>query len=362
MIEINGVQVVAGGRTILAVEHLAVARGERLAIIGPNGAGKSTLLRTIALLPRPAIGTVGIGGVVATSGNERALRRTIGVLFQEPMLFRGNVQRNVEMGLRFSGVSRDDCRLTVERWMDRLGIGHLARQRVDGLSGGESQRVALARALAPAPDILLLDEPFSALDATTRAAIAEDVIGWLGGTHGASVLVTHDLGEALAFGTTIGVLADGRLLQRGPTAEVMARPASLEAARLLGVENLVPGFVRDVPGGCVIDLGGWGRVAIGQTDHAEGDRVVLAIRAGAIRLLPMDRDLSEGWSGVSGRVLSIRPMPASNLVIIGGGEHVLQVAVPWARGWLPEVGEMVVAAFPREAAHCYPEVTSPASR
>lgn len=347
------VQIVRGGRTVLAVADLAVEADERVAIVGPNGSGKSTLLLTMALLHQPSAGTVHVGGELATRANARALRRHIGLVFQDPMLFRGSVRDNVGMAPRFNGIARDERERRVTGWLEHFGIAGLADRRADRLSGGEAQRVALARALVMEPSLLLLDEPFAALDPATRASVAADLVTWLGATRGAAVLVTHDLGEALAFGGTLGVLSSGAILQHGPAGEVMARPSSFEAARLLGVENLLPGrFVRDDRS--VVALDGWGDVRVGSAVADAGDAPVVLIRAGAIRLLPVDRPMPEGWSGLEGRVSEIGPMPASNRVVVRRGDHSLVVAVPWSRGWLPAIGEAVIAAVPPEAVHVVP--------
>ncbi len=222
LLELRGVVVRAGARTILDVPGLALQRGETLALVGPNGAGKSTLLRVAGLLVRPDAGEVLLdGGPV----REEALRRSSAAVFQRPLLRRATVAVNVESGLRFRGVGRGEARRRAQPWLERLGIAHLHDRPARLLSGGEGQRVSLARALATTPRILLLDEPFAALDESSRGRLVLDLRELLTESGIAAVFVTHDRREAAALAGRTAVLDRGRLLAVGPTDEILADQA-----------------------------------------------------------------------------------------------------------------------------------------
>src|SRR5215207_7589252 len=213
VLRLSGVIVRFGQRVILELPELTVAPGEVLAIMGPNGAGKSTLLHVAALLRRPERGEVWIAGQRATRHSERALRRRTAMVLQEPLLFDVSVVANAASGLRFRGMRRCDAEHRARAWLERFGVGHLAARNARTLSGGEAQRVSLARAFAVEPDLLVLDEPFAALDPATRETIVPDLAARLRETQTAAVIVTHDATDALALADRLLVLVDGRIAQ-----------------------------------------------------------------------------------------------------------------------------------------------------
>ena len=182
-------------------------------LVGPSGAGKSTLLRIIAGLVRPDAGRVVLGGRVLHDAHTDvpAFRRDVAYVFQEYALFPHlDVLDNVAYGLTARGVGRAQGHTVATEWLDRLGIAGLARARPRALSGGERQRVALARALAWKPRAVLLDEPFAAIDETTRARVRDELRVTLGALDVPVLLVTHDESDALAFGRPLVRLARGR--------------------------------------------------------------------------------------------------------------------------------------------------------
>ena len=236
LLELQGVRVVADGNPILHVEHLAIEPGATLGVLGANGAGKSTLLRVAGCLRRRERGELLLDGRPAGT---REIRAATAAVLQQPLLRRGTVRANVCTGLRFRGTSRAEARRRAAPWIDRLGLAVLAGRAVSSLSGGEMQRVSLARALALSPRLLLLDEPFSALDGPTRWELVADLADLLGETATAAMFVTHDPHEAVAVAGRIVIMVDGRVRQLGSVEEVMAAPADPECARLLGFENVV---------------------------------------------------------------------------------------------------------------------------
>jgi ABC-type sulfate/molybdate transport systems ATPase subunit len=299
LLELRDVAVVAGGRTILGLDHLALAPGETLSVLGANGAGKSTLLRVAGGLRTPARGELRLDGVPATAPQIRAVTAAV---LQRPLLRRGATARtNVETGLRFARVPREERRRRTDEWLVRLDLAGLADRRASALSGGEAQRVSIARALVLAPRILLLDEPFSALDAPTRAELLADLRDVLASIGAASLLVTHDRHEAAAIADRVAILHAGELRQLGPTASVLEHPADADCARLLGFENLLePRLASRLLGEPMRD-----RVALRARDVAVvpggdmgvvervlpfGERTRIATRVDGVRVLSDVRD------------------------------------------------------------------------
>ncbi|MHA6798204.1 sulfate/molybdate ABC transporter ATP-binding protein [Bounagaea algeriensis] len=229
--------------------RLEVSAGEVLGVLGPNGAGKSTLLSVLAGLLTPDAGSVLVDGaswVDAERGrNLPTHRRGVGLLAQEPLLFPHlTAEDNVAFGLRSGGLRRARARRRAGAWLSEVDADGLARHRPAALSGGQAQRVALARALAAEPGLLLLDEPLAALDVDAAPAMRTLLHRVLRQRARPSVLVTHDVLDAVVLADRIAVLVDGGIVEQGPTRQVLARPTDEFTARLTGV-NLVPGPVRE---------------------------------------------------------------------------------------------------------------------
>ena len=245
-----------------------VAPGECLAVAGPSGAGKTSLLRVAAGLLRPQYGLVEAGGETWLD-TRRGVdlppeRRRCGYLFQEYALFpHMSALQNVAYPLRGS-----DRRQRAAALLDRFGMSALADAHPRTLSGGERQRVALARALAREPDVLLLDEPLSALDARTRASAARELGALLRDAEVPAVLVTHDFAEAAALGDRVAIVDAGRMLQEGTPSDLAAAPQSAFVADFTGAVVLT-GTARGGPDGLThVALDGGG--AVTSTDRAAG--------------------------------------------------------------------------------------------
>jgi iron(III) transport system ATP-binding protein len=225
---------------VVAVDDvtLDVAHGEILALLGPSGCGKTTFLRLVAGFERPDLGTIVLGGrTVAGDGTfVRPEARRAGIVFQDYALFpHMTLAANVGYGVR--GRKRD----RVEEVLRLVGLSGLGDRYPYELSGGQQQRVALARALAPAPDIVLLDEPFSNLDAALRERVRGEVREILRAAGTTTIFVTHDQEEALSLADRVAVMQDGRLHQVGTPGEVYGRPADLFVAAFVGGANLLSG-------------------------------------------------------------------------------------------------------------------------
>ena len=228
---------------VLRGVELAVERGSLTAILGPSGSGKTTLLRVLAGLEQADRGQVNLAGKTVDDGRQflRPERRRVGYVPQEASLFPHlTVDQNVGFGI--SRQARRGAR--VSGLLEMVGLGGLGGRYPHELSGGQQQRVALARALAIDPQLLLLDEPFSALDPTLRASVREEVRGILADTGITTLLVTHDQEEALSVANQVAVLRDGRVAQFGTPQQLYTDPVDLDMARFLGDANLVDGTVE----------------------------------------------------------------------------------------------------------------------
>jgi molybdopterin-binding protein len=248
LLQLRDVLVEAGGRAILDVPSLDARPSQVLAVVGPNGAGKSTLLRVFGLLEQPSRGEVLFDGD-PVGGERLKYRRRMAVVFQEPLLFDMSVEGNVQTGLSLRGVTGREQKRRSDEWLERFGIAHLRGRSSRSLSGGEAQRTSLARAMVLEPEVLLLDEPFSSLDAPTRESLIDDLDAVLTERQVATVFVTHDRSEALRMGDRIAVLIGGRLRQVGSPNEVFSSPLDQEIAAFVGVENIIPGRVHSVADG-----------------------------------------------------------------------------------------------------------------
>ncbi|AWZ08997.1 ABC transporter permease [Streptomyces sp. ICC4] len=207
--------------------------GTTIAVVGENGAGKTTLLRALLGLTPRAYAELRLGDADVTALPPH--KRQVAWVPQDGALFPHlTALANTAYGLRARGVPRAEARAEAQAWLDRLGVGHLARRKPAQLSGGQAQRVALARALAARPRLLLLDEPLAALDQTTRARVRHTLRTHLAGFGGVCLIVTHDPVEAVSLADRVLVLADGRTLQDAPPSEVTRHPRSPWVARMLG--------------------------------------------------------------------------------------------------------------------------------
>ncbi len=222
---------------------LEVREGEVCALLGPSGCGKTTMLRLIAGFERPDAGTVRVGErLLAGEGTFVAPeRRRVGMVFQDYALFPHlSVGANVAYGL---GRGRHAAR--VAELLELVGMPGLEARMPSELSGGQQQRVALARALASTPELVLLDEPFSGLDASLRAQVRQEVRAILLAAGVTALFVTHDQEEALSLADTVAVMRDGRVEQVGTPEEVYGRPATRWVACFLGEADVLPGEAHD---------------------------------------------------------------------------------------------------------------------
>lgn len=232
-IQIHNLQIKRNETIALEIPSLSIERGETLTVVGPNGSGKSTLLLALARLLRPSQGEIVYGGKSLKQWDELEYRRKISFVFQSPLLMDMNVEQNVGLGLKFRGTPKEETQARVGKWMEQLGVQSLAKRRAGQLSGGEAQRVSLARAFALEPELLLLDEPFAALDPPTHTKLLNDLSALLKEDHRTAVFVTHNLSEATKLSQRIAVIIGGVLRQVGTARQIKSRPADERVAAFL---------------------------------------------------------------------------------------------------------------------------------
>ncbi len=275
--------------------EIACAPGEVLALVGPSGSGKSTVLRAIAGIYRPREGLVECGGETWLD-TEKTLdlpthQRAVGLVFQSYALFphmtaMGNVMASL------GHLPKDQRAEAAHGWLARVHLAGLEARRPAELSGGQQQRVAVARALARNPKVLLLDEPFSAVDRSTRQRLYRELAELRGEVRVPIMLVTHDLDEAARLADRMTILRQGRTLQSGPPHDVMARPASVEVARLVDLRNIFTARVkahRPETNATLIEWGPLTLEAAHRPDFAAGQSVAWSIPSARVVLHRRDR-------------------------------------------------------------------------
>ena len=264
-LQLRGIRKAFGAVPALRDCDLEVVKGEVMTLLGPSGCGKTTLLRTVAGFVVPDAGSVSIGGreMTLTPPN----RRSVGMVFQHYALFpHMTVFGNVAYGLRVRRRRRPEIEHRVREALELVELAALIERWPAQLSGGQQQRVALARVLVLEPEILLLDEPFGALDARLRQAMQVDLRRLVRRLGITTVFVTHDQDEALTLSDRIAVMRGGVIEQVGTPLEVYDRPATTHVADFVGLSNLLPGEARDgrieLAPGVVVPTGRTGRVTV----------------------------------------------------------------------------------------------------
>jgi iron(III) transport system ATP-binding protein len=337
-LQIKNLSVSFGGQEILHDVNLSVEQKELIAVLGSSGAGKSTLLRLIAGFEAPSAGEIWLSGQKVSSADTLTApeRRGIGIVPQDAALFPHlTVSGNIEFGLR--GLGKAEKQARVQELLKLVRMEEFAERTPDQLSGGQAQRVALARALANKPALVLLDEPFSALDAELREVLRLEVKAALKAEGATAILVTHDQEEALSLADRVAIMRSGTIIQVGTPTEIYNAPADLGIATFLGDSVLIDGEVVD--GKVHTSLG-----KLTALNHIEdGQKGVVAVRSENFYLQPNPN----GDSEVIGRVFF-------------GHDAVVEVQTPRQKirarsngPFAPEVG-MRVTVWVRGAVNFYP--------
>lgn len=358
LLALQGVEVVREGRAILSLPRLDLVEREVLAVLGPTGAGKSTLLRVLHLLERPAAGTVSWRGERVGWPAPLPLRRRISMTFQDPLLLSGTTFDNVAYGLGLRGVNGSAARERVEEALRLFHVEHLAGQQAPTLSGGEAQRTALARALVLSPDLLLLDEPFAALDAPIRKHLLEE-LGRVVRERGITcVYVTHEQAEAFSVADRIAVLRRGKLLQVGTPEEVLLRPLSRAVARFMQTGNILAGVVTGRKG-TIAEVTVGPRVLFARADLPEGTPVEACIRREEVLVeAPGEASPAPGLNRIHGTVEAVVDLGSTLQLHVDAGfpGTPLQALVTRrvAHDLAPRRGGEVVASFSAASVHLIP--------
>ncbi|WP_440411287.1 ABC transporter ATP-binding protein [Neorhizobium petrolearium] len=279
--------------------NMAIEKGEFVSFLGPSGCGKTTVLRMIAGFEAPSDGTVVING--KNQNRLKTNQRNIGMVFQAYALFPNmNVFDNVAFGLKVAGKPKSEIETRVKEMLELIHLEHLADRYPYQLSGGQQQRVALARALAPKPQVLLLDEPLSALDAKIRVSLREEIRQIQSRLGITTVFVTHDQEEALSISDRIVVMNAGRADQIGTPSEIYNRPATRFVASFVGTLNIIEAAVVD-PAANTIKVGE-NVVKLREPVGAlkGGDKLSIALRPEAGSL----SDNAKGDTSLTGKVTS----------------------------------------------------------
>ncbi|WP_200261734.1 ABC transporter ATP-binding protein [Streptomyces sp. HSG2] len=310
---------------------LAADDGRLLALLGPSGCGKTTVVRVASGLLAPARGTVRLRGADVTRIPPE--RRGVAVVFQRPMLLpHRTALDNVALPLRLRGRSRRAARAGALVHLDRVGLAPLADRHPRRLSGGQAQRVALARALAAEPAVLLLDEPFSALDRELRHAMGDLLVAVQRELGVTTLLVTHDQTEAAAVADDVALLDAGAILQQAPPTELYAHPVSVAVARFLGCATALPGHVTS-----------GGRFACPLGELALPDSVTHR-GPGHLVIRPEVVSLGTGPETVTGVVLGLRPEGAFTALTAATAAGTVHALLP--PGARPAPGERVGLHLP----------------
>ncbi|MCB8817285.1 energy-coupling factor ABC transporter ATP-binding protein [Desulfosporosinus shakirovi] len=233
MLEAKEISWIQDHKTILQPLHFHLLPGECVGLIGPNGSGKSSLLKILAFLESPTSGQLYFQGQAVPKSVPLRIRRRIAIVFQESLLLNTGVFNNVAMGLKIRGFSKERIREKVDYWLEQFGVIHLSKQSARSLSGGEAQRVSLARAFAIEPDILFLDEPFSALDAPTKEGLRIDLAKVFKSTQTSTVLVSHDFKDIAHLANRALILLKGQVMAEGSPDKLLRNSHKEEVDRFL---------------------------------------------------------------------------------------------------------------------------------
>jgi putative spermidine/putrescine transport system ATP-binding protein len=308
-VRLEGLRRTYGSVVALDGFDLTMSPGELVALLGPSGCGKTTTLRLLAGLEDADDGRVVVAGADIT--RVPANKRDMGMVFQAYSLFPHlTVQQNVAFGLRLRGMDRAERDRRALEMLDLVGLSTQADRYAHQISGGQQQRVALARALAIRPQVLLLDEPLSALDAKVRSQLRDEIRRIQLEVGITTLFVTHDQEEALAIADRVGVMKEGRLEQLGPPTDVYARPASSFVAEFVGLTNRIPG---DVGGGRVTVRGVTLPLADPSTPNG---KVVALVRPEAVTLSATP----EGTGALAGTVIATTFLGATSRITVDLGD------------------------------------------
>ncbi len=331
-----------GSAAAVADFNLAVEQGEFVSFLGPSGCGKTTTLRMIAGFELPTSGKIAIDGADLTYTPPN--KRNVGMVFQSYALFPNmTVAQNVGYGLKIAGKTKAEIEARVQEMLALIQMGKFAARYPYQLSGGQQQRVALARALAIRPQVLLLDEPLSALDAKIRLELRQEIRRIQQQLGITTIYVTHDQEEALSLSDRIVVMSQGKIEQVGTPTEIYNEPATEFVAQFVGHINLLPVEVV-TPAEGVVRLGGQ-VIRAGRFGHLNGRPVRLAVRPEEL-----NPGFVEGVNNLRGRVESVTYLGSIVRIRVEVEGHLLALDMFNERRLkIPAAGESLPVHFPVDA-------------
>jgi putative spermidine/putrescine transport system ATP-binding protein len=346
-LELTDVQKRFGATTAVESFNLAAEQGEFVSFLGPSGCGKTTTLRMIAGFEQPTAGRIAINGQDVTYVPPN--KRNVGMVFQSYALFPNmTVADNIGFGLRVRKRSKDQIRKRVGELLELINLPDKGNRYPYQLSGGQQQRVALARALAFEPQVLLLDEPLSALDAKIRVALRHEIRSIQRQLGITTVYVTHDQEEALSLSDRVVVMSEGRIEQVGTPFEVYNFPSTAFVASFVGTLNVLPGVVVDAARGEMTIEGQRVRLAgVGAFEGKVGREVSVALRPEMVSL----GTAVDGQNQLTGKVTDVSFLGSIVRIRVALGDDGPIVVLdefnePTLK--LPQLGDTVTVSFPRE--------------
>jgi putative spermidine/putrescine transport system ATP-binding protein len=347
-LELANIQKRYGETVAVSDFNLAAEKGEFVSFLGPSGCGKTTTLRMIAGFEQPTAGTIRINDEDMT--HRPPNKRNVGMVFQSYALFPNmTVADNIGFGLKVRKRSKDDIRKRVGELLEVVNLPDKGNRFPYQLSGGQQQRVALARALAFEPQVLLLDEPLSALDAKIRVALRHEIRSIQRQLGITTVYVTHDQEEALSLSDRVVVMSEGRVEQVGTPFEIYNFPATAFVASFVGTLNILPGVVVDAPRGDLTIQGQPVRLSgVGAFEGNAGREVRVALRPEMVTL----GDSANGQNRLTGKVTDVSFLGSIVRIRVGLGRESGPVVVldvfnePTLK--LPELGQTVTLNFPHD--------------
>lgn len=349
-LDVKGITKSYRDNTVLDGLDFSVARGELVSLLGPSGCGKTTLLRMIAGLVTADHGTIRLAERDVTG--LPAHKRNVSVVFQNYALFPHlNVSENVGFGLAARGVSKAEQRTPVEEALALVRMEQFADRPISALSGGQQQRVAVARALVVAPDLLLLDEPFSALDRKLRETMQVELKALLRSRGITAVFVTHDQEEALAVSDRIAVMNRGRIEQYGGPMELYSRPATSFVLDFVGMSTRIAGTVKKVEGRSLLISTAYGEVTA-PGNFIQGAKVLLGVRPEHLDPVPG----AAGSNSITVALSDVMCLGAKTIVhaTASGADRIICEQSGAAQQGLPSTGELVTLSWNVEQTLVYP--------
>ncbi|HWR43840.1 ABC transporter ATP-binding protein [Sporomusa sp.] len=344
IVKLTGVKVYRNSQLTLDIEQLAVAPGELVAVAGANGAGKSTLLQVVNMLLPFQQGLLTLFGQDVAKGGQEIARRSSSMMFQETLLINGTVYDNVALPLKFRNYPRSQIQEQVMTALRTFQCQHLAYRQAKQLSGGEAQRVGLARALVYQPQLLLLDEPFAALDTASRTAILTDLKQVAALNKLTVLLISHNFNDVLYFADRVVVLAGGRVIQDDRPEVVLRRPASRAVADLVDMDNILPCQVEWSGQEAIIRLSCG--LAFKQNSSVPAEAVACCLPGDAIQILNESSALRhQPLVTVSGIVAGITPGIGAYKIKVEANGLFLTVRAPREQILALTTGSKVEVAF-----------------